>query len=225
MSLEEYRDSLEEEVIDVATEVAQLRLHYYDELRGKKEEEEKRRIISSTRGPTKRQMQLYEEGTVKLLLKKIKDLEAEESADRRNDSAPRRPPTPIPICDRLYEQGMAKVNAEKMAQKKAEEMLNSSTTRRKQSISPIPICDRLYQEGMNKIVAEKEKKKSRYLNNSSLNPRPSSASEKKKRYSPPALRHKRENEHNPNTKVLSSSPPRRIRNRSPSSSFRIPNNE
>ena len=66
-----------------------------------------------------------------------------------------RSPSPIPICNRLYEEGMNKLMAEKMARK--QELLNSR--RPKQPVAPIPICDRLYQEGLVKIRAEKAKQK------------------------------------------------------------------
>mmetsp|Transcript_3793 Transcript_3793/g.4648 ORF Transcript_3793/g.4648 Transcript_3793/m.4648 type:complete len:162 (+) Transcript_3793:73-558(+) len=153
MSLEgqECFESSEEEVIDVAVELERLRL-LYDDFIKRKEKEQRRR--TTCRGPTKRQKELYEEGRIKLLCERIQELEEVT----RSETASRKPPSPIPICNRLYEKGMEKIKSEKekMAEKREEEERNSSTQKRG-LVTPIPICDRLYEEGMNKLFAERDR--------------------------------------------------------------------
>lgn len=129
--------------VNVAAEVEQLRLHY-DRLRLKKQKQEIRK--SAVGDATDVQQRLYEEGTKKLLVERIK-----EQSERRDASSSRRNPSPIPICDRLYEEGMSKVMADKMAESRKLEEQEASNRSRKPS--PIPICDRLYEEGMNKVRA------------------------------------------------------------------------
>lgn len=141
-----------EEAIDIARELELLRLQY-DELCMRKKEEERKRTIC--RGPTKRQMELYEEGRFRLLLENIKRL---EDAEPHDEVVSRRPPASIPICDRLYKKGMTKILSVKMAEKREQEKMRASSENRRPA-NPIPICDRLYEEGMNKIFADKEKLK------------------------------------------------------------------
>jgi hypothetical protein len=173
-----------EEMIDmVATQVEQLRLHY-DHLNRKKKEKEDRKLAGSE--PSKRQLDMYEEGKRKLLLERSntndkqnieKFGELRYSSSTASSGGPshgganspsgafkRRDPSPIPICDRLYDQGMAKV----MAEKKAERLLAEKEETRRKSLqtrdpSPIPICDRLYEQGINKVMAEKEAAKRNQL--------------------------------------------------------------
>jgi hypothetical protein len=152
-----------------AADIEQLRL-CYDRLRKKKEQQEKLKLIA--KDPSVRQMELYEEGKKKLMIERSK----EDSARDDSSTGQRRDPTPIPICDRLYDEGMAKVMAEKEAEKEAEERLKrSSQTSR--NPSPIPICDRLYREGiakeMTKLLVEKEaEERSKRSSSSSRNPSP-----------------------------------------------------
>jgi hypothetical protein len=139
--------SLSDEVVEG---VEQLRRHY-DHLSKKKREISQRRMNNIT--PTKRQIHLFEEGTRKLQMERCKQEES-ENRDNINASSSRNP-SPIPICDRLYEEGMHKVFAEKMALEKKREHTRRQGSSRSRNPSPIPICNRLYEQGMHKKMAEK----------------------------------------------------------------------
>ena len=134
-------------MIDLEAEVEQLR-QCYDELLKNKRKDEQRKFDCKA---SKRQIHLYEQGKKKLLVLRSKERdEAESRDDREWDCSD---PSPIPICDRLYKQGMAKVMAEKQIErKKIEEekkrqLLISGKGRNPSSIA---ICDRLYEQGMSK---------------------------------------------------------------------------
>mmetsp|Transcript_8740 Transcript_8740/g.10092 ORF Transcript_8740/g.10092 Transcript_8740/m.10092 type:complete len:259 (-) Transcript_8740:118-894(-) len=139
--------------INVTAEVEKLRLHYGQLSKKKKEEIDKKKELCENGQPSKRQMDLYEEGRRKLLIERSKE---EESLHVSEESLSKRDPTPIPICDRLYEQGMNKVMAEKKAEMQAEEAVRGrDSSRDKRNLSESAICNRLYEQGMNKLMAEK----------------------------------------------------------------------
>ena len=133
--------------VDVAAEVEQLRKRY-EHLSMKKKQEEIRKATATDASNT--QLRLYEEGKKKLLIERIRS-----HTDARDNSNSRRNPSPIPICDRLYEEGMSKVIAEKIVEKEREQQIAMLSSPRTRNPSPIPICDRLYEEGMNKVKASR----------------------------------------------------------------------
>lgn len=136
-----------ESSIDINAEVEKLRIQYEALSKKKKEEEERRR--AKVRDATSTQMRLYEEGKLKLLTERSKEIQSV-----RDSSASRRHPSPIPICERLYEEGMNKLTAEKMAEKKLEEKEQLRQLKLRNP-TPSPICERLYEEGMQKVLSEK----------------------------------------------------------------------
>lgn len=137
--------------VDVSAEVEQLRKRY-DDLSMRKEKEEIRR--STAIDATDVQRRLYEEGRIKLISERTKEVAG--SSDRSNVRT--RDPLPISVCNRLYEEGMSKVSAEKEVERqKAKEM--EASLRLSRNPSPIPVCDRLYEEGMSKVRAGRSTKR------------------------------------------------------------------
>lgn len=133
--------------IDVAAEVGQLRMQY-DLLCKKKRVQEIRKLRNIT--PTKTQMRLYEEGRRKILTERSRT-----GRDTRDNSSTRRGASPIPVCNRLYKDGMNKLQAEKMTERKMEELKAQRQRSTLRDPPPIPVCDRLYEEGMHKVMSGK----------------------------------------------------------------------
>jgi hypothetical protein len=142
--------SHDQEVINITTEVEQLRLQYDGLMEQRKKKEAEGKLKHQELLPNRTQIRLYEEGKMKLMIQRSK------LTGLRNDDTSRRDPAPIAICERLYEEGMNKLIAEKMAEKRQEEEEISRSLRTRDP-SPIPICDRLYAEGMNKVMGEKKR--------------------------------------------------------------------
>jgi len=124
-------------------EVEQLRIQY-DLLCKKKQAQQTRKMRNTT--PTNAQVRLYEEGRRKLQIERSRN-----DRDTRNTSLSKRDASPIPVCNRLYEQGMNKVLAEKLPSTTPNVRARSHRRCSSRNPSPIPVCNRLYEEGMHKL--------------------------------------------------------------------------
>ena len=135
--------------INVTSELENLRRHYA-ELQHKKQELKGKAMKRAIHGKvSETQIRLYKEGVHKISTLKIREEEQLEKAIDRGGTVHSRNPSPSPVCDRLYEQGML----HKKDREERTQPPSPCSSRRK--VTSSPVCDRLYIDGLAKIKARR----------------------------------------------------------------------
>lgn len=155
--------------VDVGSELEKLRRHYADLQREKQEGKQRAAERAMSARPTPTQLRLYQKGVDRISTQKMEE-EIEKNFDPFTVEV--RDASPLPICDRLYEEGMVK---KLQAWEQEQEQLNEAHARTtaKGRATSSPICDRLYEQGIAKVRKEKEQEMQRSRTRASRNTSPS----------------------------------------------------
>ena len=139
---------------DVNSEITKLRDQFNTLNKKKHDEEIRRRTKAMNASISSTQMRLYKEGVTKQM--SLREKELNESRDAQDNTFD---PVPIPVCDRLYEEGKKKKMTQQWEEHQLEEaaklkLEEEEKLKRLRLKTPSQICDRLYDDAMTKQIKQ-----------------------------------------------------------------------